>query len=843
MPLPLPNLDTRRWTDLVEEGRALIPRYAPTWTDHNVHDPGITLIELLAWLVEQAIYRVNRIPDRHRRKFLALIGFDPKPPRAAVTVLSFRSAPGAESVHLPTGTLFETVDAQGRLLPFRTLEDLRVVPAKLSTVQVDDGSLVCEQTRFWHEGRPIPAFGLEARALGRSHIVAAGDTASSIAQRNEATVEAVVAMNRLSRADVALRPGRRLVLPSNTALYLGFDQSLPAGKAVSIWLRFEGPGTGPEDRERLLREMAERAKVCWPVRPRVTCDPAEPTLDPWCEHSGQSSTPEGPGPESAHSRLVHHSVRTVWEFYADEAGGRWRPLDPEAGEIQDDTRALTLDGGVWVALPVPMKQRMLGDVTEERCYLRCRLERGQCDAAPLLLDAVLNAVAAEQAMPVWHTFPIAAGVTPTGPPPARGGKSPLRMTLDIHGVIEALSFEPDMTELPALEVLDYQAPTLDAKGSLTLALVLLGQSDGYPLQRFTLRQAPVQGDTLRLWTLEGETWRTWEQRGNLDASHRTDPHFALDATTGEIAFGDGERGRIPRQGIPILVAYRSTSGHAGNVAAGRWNLADNVHNRAILGDFEPARDAVDKIANLLPAGGGANVETLEHAAGRAVEALWAHERLVDLCPRTDCATLDQLERSVVLSRRAPERATTLLDYERLALDIPGTRVIRARAWAGLDPTYPCLSAPGTVTVVILPKLPRVRPQPSPGLLRAVRQYLDRRRVIGTRLVVVGPKYLEVSVQAKIRAKAGASPERVREAVIVALNDFLHPLQGGPDRRGWPFGRDVYRSEILQTVDEVPGVDHVLALQLIPGEGDAQCGNLCVGPTWLVTPGQHVIEIV
>ena len=50
MPLPLPNLDTRRWADLVDEGVALVPRYGGTWTDHNVHDPGITLIELFAYL-------------------------------------------------------------------------------------------------------------------------------------------------------------------------------------------------------------------------------------------------------------------------------------------------------------------------------------------------------------------------------------------------------------------------------------------------------------------------------------------------------------------------------------------------------------------------------------------------------------------------------------------------------------------------------------------------------------------------------------------------------------------------------------------------------------------------
>jgi hypothetical protein len=60
MPLPPLDLDTRTYADLVEEARSLIPRYAPQWTDYNASDPGITLLELFAWLVEQDIYRVNR---------------------------------------------------------------------------------------------------------------------------------------------------------------------------------------------------------------------------------------------------------------------------------------------------------------------------------------------------------------------------------------------------------------------------------------------------------------------------------------------------------------------------------------------------------------------------------------------------------------------------------------------------------------------------------------------------------------------------------------------------------------------------------------------------------------
>lgn len=87
MTLPLPNLDDRRWADLVDEGRALLPVHAPDWTDHNVSDPGITLLEILAWVAEMDVFRADRVPERHRRKFLALAGIRPRPPAPASTVL------------------------------------------------------------------------------------------------------------------------------------------------------------------------------------------------------------------------------------------------------------------------------------------------------------------------------------------------------------------------------------------------------------------------------------------------------------------------------------------------------------------------------------------------------------------------------------------------------------------------------------------------------------------------------------------------------------------------------------------------------------------------------------
>src|SRR5437660_12430227 len=73
MPLQLPNLDDRRYNDLVAEALTRIPTYSPEWTNHNPSDPGITLVELFAYLTDMLLYRLNRVTDDNTRKFLKLL--------------------------------------------------------------------------------------------------------------------------------------------------------------------------------------------------------------------------------------------------------------------------------------------------------------------------------------------------------------------------------------------------------------------------------------------------------------------------------------------------------------------------------------------------------------------------------------------------------------------------------------------------------------------------------------------------------------------------------------------------------------------------------------------------
>ena len=90
MSLPEPILDDLRFQkDLVDEARRRIIRYCPEWTDYNLSDPGITLIELFAWMTEMMVYRLNRVPEKNYVKFMELIGIQLQPASSARTELTF----------------------------------------------------------------------------------------------------------------------------------------------------------------------------------------------------------------------------------------------------------------------------------------------------------------------------------------------------------------------------------------------------------------------------------------------------------------------------------------------------------------------------------------------------------------------------------------------------------------------------------------------------------------------------------------------------------------------------------------------------------------------------------
>ncbi|MED7955295.1 putative baseplate assembly protein [Streptomyces sp. BE20] len=161
MALPSPNLDDRRFQQLVDEAKRYVQQRAPEWTDHNVSDPGVTLIETFAYLVDQLLYRLNRVPDKNYLAFLDLLGIRLYPPSAAVAEVDFwLSAPQPDTVTLPAGTEVTTAAGETEAaVVFATTDDLRIVPSELTRlVTAPRAGEQTDRTGALAEGRDIPCF-------------------------------------------------------------------------------------------------------------------------------------------------------------------------------------------------------------------------------------------------------------------------------------------------------------------------------------------------------------------------------------------------------------------------------------------------------------------------------------------------------------------------------------------------------------------------------------------------------------------------------------------------------------------------------------------------------------
>lgn len=134
--LPTPNLDDRRFQQLVDDAKRLISTRCPEWSDHNVSDPGVTLIEAFAFMVDELHYRLNRVPDRLYITFLDLLGVTLHPPAPARAELLFRlSAPRPEPVVVPAGAEAGTRRSDGdEPVVFATDEELVIPPRSLTHI-------------------------------------------------------------------------------------------------------------------------------------------------------------------------------------------------------------------------------------------------------------------------------------------------------------------------------------------------------------------------------------------------------------------------------------------------------------------------------------------------------------------------------------------------------------------------------------------------------------------------------------------------------------------------------------------------------------------------------------
>jgi predicted phage baseplate assembly protein len=144
--LPQILLDDVRFQELVSEARTRIVRHSPDWTEHNVSDPGITLIELFAWFTEILVYRINRIPERLQFGLLELVGVRPAAPQRAEARVRFLLTEPGSGATVPLGTEVASARTAGAdAVVFQTVAELVIeagdLPVTVGTAP-DDAVLV-----------------------------------------------------------------------------------------------------------------------------------------------------------------------------------------------------------------------------------------------------------------------------------------------------------------------------------------------------------------------------------------------------------------------------------------------------------------------------------------------------------------------------------------------------------------------------------------------------------------------------------------------------------------------------------------------------------------------------
>jgi len=651
MPLPDPKLDDRTFQDIVNEAKRLIPRYCPEWTDHNLSDPGVTLIELFAWMTDLILYRLNRVPEKNYLRFMELLGMQLKEPVPARALITFGlSAPQSGPVTIPRNAELATLSTGDEdPITFATDDDTVIWPPTLTYCLASS-----DQTNY------TDLFG------------------------------------RLTTDGDFFEAFQRVPLPGD-ALYFGFPENL-GHHIVSLLIDCNVEGIG--------------------------VDPRDPPLS--------------------------------WEAWCGNVRGWVR-----AGIEVDETGGLNTDGSVVLLLPPDMEPRTIQRQTAY--WLRVRV------------------LQPKPRQPTYSASPTINTIVPS----SLGGNAWATHSSSITGEI-------------------------------------LGRAGGVPGESLVLQNAPVlprlPDEFIEIQDDEGE-WVRWQEVPSFQNSGRDDHHYTLDGVSGTVSFGPTMRqsdgvevayGATPKQGEPIRMSrYRIGGGIEGNVGAGTLTV------------LRSSIPYVSSVTNAEPASGGLDAETIDAARIRAPLAL-----------------------------RSQGRAVTAEDYEYLAREasreVARTHCIQTRSDASSVP-------PGTVELLIVPAVPPDHPrtlqalQPGPALLDAVRAYLDERKLVGTQLAVDGPAWVGVSVDTTVVAHRNASAERVRQLVLDRIVEYLDPLLGGPTGDGWPFGRDLYLSEMQSVVQGVAGVEYAQDVTLYQvdiqtGQTRAAGQRIIINEDVLFLSYEHIVTV-
>lgn len=301
----------------------------------------------------------------------------------------------------------------------------------------------------------------------------------------------------------------------------------------------------------------------------------------------------------------------------------------------------------------------------------------------------------------------------------------------------------------------------------------------------------------------------WLRVSNFFSSGPRSRHYTLDAVNGIVTFGNGKNGMIPPAGKDniIMTNYRTGGGEDANRDA----------SPLAVKELKSSLPYIDKVFNIQYGVGGSNSWSMEDAKRFGPQSL-----------------------------KHRGRAVTTEDYEWMVLQ-NFSQVARAKCIPTRIPASggSLVFTPGAATVIVVPKSSQSdpkKPQPSKGLLKNIRQLLAQNALgsIFQDIHVIGPGFEQIDINACVIPHTPGESSLVERRIIKNLEEFFHPLTGGEKKQGWPFGRNVYISEVYAVIERTDGVRFVEDAQFTgrPGQDFIEIGENSLGYS-----GSHSINMI
>ncbi len=412
--------------------------------------------------------------------------------------------------------------------------------------------------------------------------------------------------------------------------------------------------------------------------------------------------------------------------------------------------------------------------------------------------------------------------------------------------------QPGYTSSPRINALAVQAigGTVGASQSIIIRNERLGISDGTSGQIFQLQGFPIlsrREDEYILVNSPGGLPRKWQEVKDFASSTPEDLHYTIDSLTGKVQFGplirepdslkhqtqvrsriqkpwsedlrklnsniegqalEHQYGAIPPRGSEIrIVAYRTGGGRKGNVKSGSLRF------------LKSAVPYVTKVDNHQSARNGADAETLDQAVMRAPQILRTRDRAVTA---EDFEVLAKLAVKGAIAHVRCLQPTSSRDAGIVRLLIvPQANTDALTQGLGIDPEKFALTN---------------------ALQQQILSYLNERRLLGVQVQLQQPEYIGVVVRAQVAIEPAYDYPSAQQEILfnlrVALYRYLNPLVGGPEGKGWPFGRPVYPSDIVALLQQTPGVRYLGAVLLFPLRKQGQTWIRQRDPEPFIDPGQQ-----